>query len=98
MYVCRPDVQRGGLAEDRPLLAHPDEDEIHSLQNKLTELQAEIAEIRQAMRAQQADHEELHNLHEELNALRAELHTFTDGNRRVFVRDDMRAAGARPPR
>ena len=84
--------------EDRPLLAYPDEDEVHSLQNKLTELQAEIAEIRKAMRAQQADHEELHNLHEELNALRAELHTFTDGNRRVFVRDDMRAAGARPPR
>ena len=98
MYRCRPDIQDGGLAEDRPLLAQPDEDEIHSLQNKLVQLEAEIAEIRQAMRAQKADHEELHNLHEELNALRAELHTFTDGNRRVFVGDDMLAACARPPR
>ena len=71
---------------------------VHGLHNKLTQLEAEIAEISNAMRAQQADHEELHNLHEELNALRAEFHTFTDGNRRVFVRDDMRAAGARPPR
>ena len=91
-------MQRGGLAEDGPLLAHPDDNEVHSLQNKLDQLEAEITEIRHAMRAQQADHEELHNLHEELNALRAELHTFTDGNRRVFVRDDMPAAGARPPR
>ena len=91
-------MQDGGLAEDRPLLAHPDEDELHSLQNKLVQLEAEIAVIKNAVHAQQAVHKELHNLHEELNALRAELHTFTDGNRRVFVRDDMRAAGARPPR
>ena len=79
-------------------LAQPDEDEVHNLRNKLTQLEAEIAEISNAMLAQQAVHEELHNLQEGLNALRAEFHTFTDGNRRVFVRDDMRAAGARPPR